>query len=245
MRSRELLLALALACACGAGAVEPPHPTRQQVEQALDGVRQHPDMGGKRREKQLKLRSGDRKPDPKKKERDGGLQWLADLLEWLADASRVLVWIVGALVMALVLVGLRRWAQVRGGLLAPPRPELPSHVQSLDIRPASLPADIGEAAARLWERGEHRQALSLLYRGALSRVVHGHGVPIRAASTEDECVALARGRLEPGPGDFFARLVGAWQLAVYGGRMPDAEQALGLCREFGRQLPAAAEGGTA
>lgn len=240
MRSRELLLLLALACG-GAGAAEPPPATRQQVEQALDGVRQHPDVGGKRREKQLQLRPSDRKPDPKKND-DGGLEWLADLVKWLSDGSRVLVWVLGAIVVAVVLVRLRRWMQVRGGLLAPPRPELPSHVQSLDIRPASLPPDIGEAAARLWERGEHRQALSLLYRGALSRLVHKHGVPIRAASTEDECVALARGRLAPAPGDFFARLVGAWQLAVYGGRMPDSEQALQLCREFGRQLPAAAEG---
>lgn len=241
MRSRELVLLLALACALGAGAAEPPSsPSRQQVEQALESVRQHPDLGGKKREKRLQLRPTDRKPE-KKPERDPELQWLADLVRWLADASRAVVWVLGAIAVALVLVGLRRWIQVRGGLLAPPRPELPSHVQSLDIRPASLPADIGEAAARLWERGEHRQALSLLYRGALSRLVHGHGVAIRAASTEDECVALARARLAPSPGDFFARLVGAWQLAVYGGRMPASEQALDLCREFDRQLPAAAE----
>lgn len=239
MRSRELVLFLALACAGAAGAAEPPTPSRAQVEQAMADVRRHPDLGGKQREKKLQLRPGDRKADPRQ-QKDPELQWLVDFLRWLSDASRAIVWILGGVAVALVLVGLRRWMQVRGGLLPAARPELPSHVQSLDIRPASLPPDIGAAAARLWERGEHRQALSLLYRGALSRLVHGHAVPIRAASTEGECVALARSRLEPGRGDFFARLVGAWQLAVYGGRMPAHEQALALCHEFDRQLPAAA-----
>jgi hypothetical protein len=115
---------------------------------------------------------------------------------------------------------------------------LPSHVQSLDIRPESLPVQIGEAAAALWQRGDYRAALSLLYRGALSRLVHEHGVPIRAASTEGECVALAGRRLAPASGEFFARLVQAWQVAVYGARLPVAEQALALCRDFDTCLPA-------
>lgn len=245
MRSREIALALALLCTAAA-ADEAPPASRQEVQQALDTVRQHPDLGGRKREKTLRLRPADQdKKDRKKDDAASGLDWLRDLVRWLADASRVLVWVVGAVLVALLLVGLRRWVQVRGGFARAPRPTLPSHVQSLDIRPASLPADIGAAAARLWERGEQRQALSLLYRGALSRLVHAHGVAIRAASTEGECVALARGRLEAPRGAFFARLVAAWQLAVYGGRMPADEQALALCREFEQQLPPAAPAGAA
>jgi hypothetical protein len=63
-------------------------------------------------------------------------------------------------------------------------------------------------------------------------------VPIRAASTEGECVALARARLDAERGTFFARLVSAWQLAVYGARLPDAQQALALCRDFDAHWPA-------
>lgn len=242
MRSRELALALVL-LAASAAATEAPPPARPEVQQALDTVRQHPDMGGRKREKTLRLRPDDREKERKKEDEASGLDWLRDLVIWLADASRVLVWIVGAVLVALLLVGLRRWIQVRGGLLRPPRPHLPSHVQSLDIRPESLPPDIGAAAARLWQAGEQRQALSLLYRGALSRLVHAHGVAIRAASTEGECVALARQRLAAPRSAFFARLVAAWQLAVYGGRMPGAEQALALCREFEQQLPPAPPAG--
>jgi hypothetical protein len=90
--------------------------------------------------------------------------------------------------------------------------------------------------------------LSLLYRGALSRLVHVHALPIRAANTEGECVALAHDRLDAPRAAFFARLVGVWLPAVYGGRMPEAAQALGLCDEFDRQLtpaPALAAEGAA
>ena len=71
----------------------------------------------------------------------------------------------------------------------------PTHVRDLDIRPESLPADIGAAARALWDRGEHRAALALLYRGMLSRLAHVHRVPIRDSSTEGDCLALAASHL--------------------------------------------------
>jgi len=81
--------------------------------------------------------------------------------------------------------------------------------------------------------------LSLLYRGALSRLVHQHAVPIRAASTEGECVALAAARLAPERSAFFGRLVSAWQLAVYGARLPESSSVLALCADFDTQFRAA------
>ena len=237
MRSRELLLVIAL-LAAGVPPLHAAPPTREQVEHAAEGVRRHPDLPGQRKERTLRSKPAERKPEERRK--SGGMRWLADLLRWISESARMVVWFLGALAVALLVVGLRRWMLVRGGMLAPRRPPPPSHVQSLDIRPESLPRDIGAAAARLWEAGEHRAALSLLYRGALSRLVHGYGVAIRAASTEGECVALAQARLDRQRSAFFARLVAAWQLTVYAARMPDAAQALALCREFDAQLPAPA-----
>ena len=86
------------------------------------------------------------------------------------------------------------------------------------------------------DEAEHRAALSLLYRGALSRLVHLHVVPIRSASTEGDCLALARSRLDADAAAYFARLVGAWQLAVYGARQPEQDEVLALCADFDRSL---------
>jgi Domain of unknown function (DUF4129) len=111
-------------------------------------------------------------------------------------------------------------------------------VRDLDIRPESLPDDIGAAARRLWQDGERRAALALLYRGLISRLVHVYGVPVRGSSTEGECLALAAPRLGDGPRRYAARLVHTWLLAVYGGHEPAAEAVLALCDEFAGSLPA-------
>jgi len=233
MRSREVLLAMALCLALPvAGAASELSP--QEIRQAADRVRSHPDLGGTRKETTLRFKKTE---DTQRRNDEGQFAWLVRLAQWLSESARALMWLAGLVAVAVVLVGVRRWMKVRAeaGLALPPRPD---HVQSLDIRPESLPDDIGAAAQALWERGEQRAALSLLYRGALSRLVHHYLVPIRAASTEGECVALARDRLAPASHAFLAQLVGAWQMAVYGARMPDNRLALALCGEFDGRLPA-------
>jgi hypothetical protein len=62
-------------------------------------------------------------------------------------------------------------------------------------------------------------------------------VPVRAASTEGECATLAAQHLDAERGAFVARLIGLWQLAVYGARLPDASAVLAVCDEFNTRLP--------
>ena len=71
----------------------------------------------------------------------------------------------------------------------------------------AFPTDIGAAARALWDRGEHRAALALLYRGMLSRLAHVHRVPIRDSSTEGDCLALAARHLAHGRREYASRLV--------------------------------------
>jgi hypothetical protein len=205
---------------------------REQVQQAVEQLRQDPELGGKRKQRSLRLKNRDQ-PKPAETR---PLPWLVEFFRWLAETSRLLVWVLGAATVAVLLVGLRRWFRWHRGHAAARLPELPSHVRDLDIRRESLPSDVGAAARALRQRGQARGALSLLYRGALSRLVHGHAVPVRAASTEDECVRLAAATLVPAAGEFFARLVRAWQLAVYGGRLPEDAEVLALCAGFDSQL---------
>ncbi len=225
-----------LALAAGPlGAAEPDEaPSVQKVHEVVQTLKADPDRGGSHKEKNLRFK----KTEDKKPERSDGssLRWLRDLVEWMSATARWAVWAMGAALVALLLVGLRRWAQVRGQSLARPASLLPSHVRNLDIRPESLPDAIGAAAAALWHEGAHLPALSLLYRGALSRLVHVHAVPIRGASTEDECTALARKQLNAAPADFVAALVAAWQLAVYGARLPETDHVTALCRDFDLHL---------
>ena len=192
--------------------------TPDDVTRAVATVRSDPNLGGPRTERSLRL-----KPDNERRRAKPPAPWLLEMVRWMSEAGRGLMWLLGALALAFLIVFAWRWVRVRADAVAGRAAVLPpSHVNDLDIRPDSLPDDIAASARTLWQRGEQRAALSLLYRGALSRLVHDHGVAIRSASTEGECVALARAALPAAGGAFFERLVGAWQIAVYAARWPDA-----------------------
>src|SRR6185312_8956351 len=124
------------------------------------------------------------------------LMWILESARWAAESARRLTWIVGGVLLAVVIVHLFRTRKHRRGRSAAIVFEPPTHVRDLDIRPETLPPDIGAAARALWERGDHRAALALLYRGMLSRLAHVHEVPIRDSSTEGDCLALAARRLD-------------------------------------------------
>ena len=210
--------------------------TPERVRGIVDAMRSEAGVSGKHIERRLRWKRSDA-PAPAA----GAPPWVVELVRWLADAGRGLMWLLGAIAVALIAVFAWRWASVKADAVRARAALRPSHVNDLDIRPESLPDDIAGAARALWQRGEHRAALSLLYRGALSRLVHGHGVPIRAASTEGECLRLAQRALAPAGSAFFEQLVRAWQIEVYAGRGADASSVAALCAQFDAHFaPAAA-----
>jgi hypothetical protein len=95
----------------------------------------------------------------------------------------------------------------------------------MELAPETLPADVPEAAARLAAAGKLRDALSLLYRGALSELVHKRGVKLLASHTEGEAVRLAGM-------PYFARLVDAWRGCAYASRVPAFEEIKSLAETY-------------
>jgi hypothetical protein len=165
--------------------------------------------------------------------------WILQLLSWLAQSARVLVWVAAALAAGLLGIHLLRLLRSYRRSAQPAHSATPTHIGDLDIRPESLPPDIGLAARKLWQDGAHRAALSLLYRGLLSRLVHVHNLPIRDSSTEGDCLRLAATRLQAERSRYVNRLIGTWQHAVYGGLEPDVSSLYVLCDEFGPAMDAA------
>jgi Domain of unknown function (DUF4129) len=169
------------------------------------------------------------------------LAWIAGLFAWLDRSARFLVWAVVIILVGFLLVYAVRLAQ----RFSAPAPDdafvPPTHVRDLDIRPETLPADIGAAARALWDRGEHRAALALLYRGLLSRLAHVHGVPIRDSSTEGDCLALASSHLTEGRREYVSHLLRVWQRAVYGREEVHSGTVYGLCENFATVLDHASQ----
>lgn len=212
-------------------------PADAEVQRALEAVKQDPNLSARRTVRTL---DWDPKPDPdQKRDVPAWLRWIGDLFLWIAQISRFLVWVVIAILIALLATFIYRiFAGSRDGFGRGTRFVAPTHVQDLDIRPESLPPDIGAAARGLWDRGEQRAALALLYRGLLSRLAHVHEVPIRDSSTEGDCLVLAARKLDAARVAYATRLVRTWQRAIYGGIPPDTAEVHALCAGFAQHLDA-------
>lgn len=234
-RLKALLLALLMAALPLAAGAQAQAPTRDDIKHAVETVKADPNLAPEKTIRSLKwVQKSDTEPEPETPRGFG--KWLLNLMGWFAQSARVVVWVTVALLAALLVVFVLRLLKERSPSMGASRKIIPTHVQDLDIRPESLPDNIGAAARTLWDGGDHRGALSLLYRGLLSRLVHVHNVPIRDSSTEGDTLQLTATRLRDDKRDYVAQLVQIWQRAVYGGQPPETGSLYGLCDEFAGAL---------
>ena len=221
-RAGAVLALVTLLMAITTTAAEAPQPTREQVAAAVEKLKADPNLGIDKKTRKL-VRNSTAEPNTPPTS-PGWLNWIADAFRWLASTARALVWVAGILLVGILALYIKRFVESRGERSVPLRFSMPTHVRDLDIRPESLPDDVGGAALELWERGEHRAALALLYRGLLSRLAHVHAVPIRDSSTEGDCLALAATHLPAARMAYVERLIRVWQRAVYGNVEATAEE---------------------
>jgi hypothetical protein len=98
----------------------------------------------------------------------------------------------------------------------------------MPITPESLPEDVPAAIRQLLESGRIRQALGLLYRATLARLVHEGQLRIPDSATEGECRSLVAASRPAPEADYFGRLTRLWIRCAYGHLDPQAEQILAL-----------------
>jgi len=159
------------------------------------------------------------------------LDVLAYVLQFLGWALLVAL-LVGVVVMILRMAGLIEWRVASRPKLAPPR----THVFGLDVRPESLPEDIGARARELWLAGDAAGAMGLLYRGALSRLIATGALAPDPGDTERDCVEHVRRLDSVERFGFFASVTSAWLVCAYSRRRPDDATALALCDAWGQHF---------
>ena len=248
--AEALLLTAFIACAWGgsafAGSADPmsrpalgtvAHAplTPEEVRAADAKLRADPNLGGEQKIRELRW-SRSRAPDQPQKPPP----WVVGLFEYLGQTGSVLLWVAGAIAAAIAVIWAYRTFEARTPAPGPIAAPALARVGDMDIRPESLPEDIGAAALALAEAGKTREALSLLYRGALSRAVHRFGVPIGESYTEGEALRAVGARLDAPRTAYFTDLVGIWRRAVYAGEAMARDPIRHLCRSFAAALDAAA-----
>jgi hypothetical protein len=149
---------------------------------------------------------------------------------WIAQIARVLLWAAAIAIVAYLL-----WMAYRAlpRLAAPPRDDYrpPAQLFGMALAPESLPEDVAGAAAALAREGRLREALALLYRGALSRLVHRQGVRLLASHTEAEVLSLAPAQAA----QYLQMLIDAWRACAYARRPPGTAAVEALAQGY-RQL---------
>jgi hypothetical protein len=188
--SAELLRLGVLAAACAAGApraqdeAAPPPVAASaasasapggdqraaRIEKAVDELRADPLLSGKHMEKRLRWIDDEQEKKKKTPPVDPSLfGWLAALGRFLSDISRFLLWGGMAVLVALVLVSARHLVNLRAFERRAKPDAAVSHVRDLDVRPESLPDDVGAAAWALWQAGRVQDALSMAMGEALCK----------------------------------------------------------------------------
>lgn len=156
----------------------------------------------------------------------GWLKTLQAVYDALRDfAGKTVSYLPWVLAIALLAVAVRyrRWllAWFETGGPVPPRRQ-GGGMDDLEIVGETLPEDLAAAARGLWQRGRHREALALLYRGTVRRVQDLTGRELPYGATEADCLRAAAS-LPAVSGEGARRIVRAWQYAAYAHRLPEPE----------------------
>lgn len=120
-------------------------------------------------------------------------------------------------------------------------PRAATEVAGLDIRPQSLPDDVSAAVWRTWQQGQQREALSLLYRATLSRLVNQDGLVLTQGATEGDCWRRAQlANLRPEKTELVGQVTQLWLNAAYGDRWPMDTTVQSACAQWTRVFEVAA-----
>lgn len=213
-------------------------PDAERAATVIEAVLEHPDFGRPETDTYWKYVGDDQEESEDPGLTGAWLDWLLDVLQGfmkgVAAVSEVLLW----LAVGVALAWITSWAVANGRRITAPRrrrvgePRPAGRLFDLDVSPASLPADVAGTAAALLDRGDPRAALSLLYRGMLSRFVHEQELPIADSATEGECLALVSRERPPLEHDYFTSLTREWIRMAYAHRVPAGETVRSLCHQW-------------
>ena len=150
----------------------------------------------------------------------------------LAKAAELALWVLAGAALAYAIWFIARMLpRERAGRPEPYRP--PAALFGMSLAPETLPADIPGAAAALARAGRPREALGLLYRGALSTLVHERGVQLQVSHTELEVLRLSNEKLAPVPAEYFISLVRTWRESAYADRHASTAEIERLAQDYG------------
>lgn len=227
-----MLMVVAAGCPRVFAAQQDQKPTPEFIKERVEELLSQAPFGTKREAHTYRYRweeEDDYEPP------DMDLSWLEGLLDWFAWVGwfasavvwslEVILWTLLIALVVLILVFYKRWLPYLHGHRQPPVPSLPSTLfgKEADIEP--LPDDIVSEAWQCWLQGDARGCLSLLYRGALLRIILSRRLQLPDSATEEDCLRVIIPLESAECGQYFQSLTSWWQSTAYAARIPEQAQA--------------------
>ena len=156
-------------------------------------------------------------------------------ISW-ANIIEIFIWTVVVIAIIYLLIQLYKYRNNVMDFFTPSADnddEIPTEIFGLDITPESIPQNLSDEVLKLWEQGEHIKALSLLYRGYLSKLVHDFEVDIRASFTENDCLGAAKQAIKhKNLINLFRDITNLWLKLAYAHRTPADSAIVECCRNW-------------
>ncbi|MFW6011531.1 MAG: hypothetical protein ACOC8R_00445 [Desulfosalsimonas sp.] len=228
---RLLSLLLCVAWLFSASAVFAPQAQastidKETAKQRIEKILESDDFGGEKTKTYWRLKSFDQSLEF---ENNFLEKFLTSLIRFISIAAKPIAWIAGGILFAFFLYAAARYSGFLNSAFRNKSFKPPDSLFGLSLTPESLPDDIAAAAKKHMEAGEARAALSLLYRGALSRLVYRFFLEIPASATEGQCIALVRKNRHNDEYRFFRELTETWLKTAYAHIKPDMGHVEALC----------------
>lgn len=178
-------------------------------------------------------------------------EWLIRLIEWLegieVDASdrddgaglltlvkllELALWLLAIAVVVWLLYRYRYlltvWSNTSAAeKVSAPAPEV---MFGFDLRAESLPDDVPDQVLKLWQADKQREAIGLLYRACLSKLIHDFKFEFYDGHTERECAAIVARRKNTALTTYINSLTDTWSRLAYAHRLPADSQVQQLCQ---------------
>jgi hypothetical protein len=212
--------------------------TSQASRESIKAILDQPPF--KNRETVTRYRFGEDPPNARSADDDKLPEWLKILLELLdgqrfgavAKVLEVLLWGTAIGAVGMLIWRYRDWLQTfvsrRPALRRKDDHPVPKQLFGLDIHHETLPADVAASAEALWQ-SHPREALGLLYRALLSRLLHDFNLPLKDADTEGQVLERVGQLQQPALLAFSLNLTRHWQNMAYGHFSPPAHLQRELC----------------
>lgn len=227
-------LSIILVCVCLAtwamGMMSPAHAsgiTKDDAKKTIEEVLKQEDFGKKETVTYWKFKGfGEAK---EKEPNEGLMRFLELLIMGLVMIVKPLLWISGGVVLVLFIY----FALKHAGMLRPKDKEAPfappEELFGLKLTKDSLPQDLPAEVRNRLAADDVRGALSLLYRGALYKLIYVFFLDIPKSATEGECMTLVSNKRRQEESDFFRELTRVWQHMAYGHIRPESRHVHHLC----------------